>query len=162
LELEGLLGRRIESERSLLFLDEIQATPYALAALRYFYEERPELPVIVAGSLLEFTLAKHAFSMPVGRVEYHHIGPVSFSEFIACADSDLNPWREAAARLETVPESAHRRLLSRMREYFYNLSREERAREVKACIELLNCAQICQKVVASHFPCMPWRRYPWR
>ena len=55
LEIEGLLGRKIERARSLLFLDEIQATPNALAALRYFFEERPELPVIVAGSLLEFT-----------------------------------------------------------------------------------------------------------
>ncbi len=119
LDIEGLLGRKIGSERSLLFLDEVQATPHALAALRYFYEERPELPVVAAGSLLEFTLAKHAFSMPVGRVEYHHLGPLTFSEFIACTEPDLNPWREAAARFETVPETAHRRLLSRLREFLY-------------------------------------------
>jgi predicted AAA+ superfamily ATPase len=56
-ELEGLLGRNILKSGSLLFLDEVQATPHALAALRYFYEELPELPVIAAGSLLEFALA---------------------------------------------------------------------------------------------------------
>jgi chromate transport protein ChrA len=49
-EIEGLLGRRIEAANSLLFLDEIQATPHALAALRYFYEEMPELPVVAAGT----------------------------------------------------------------------------------------------------------------
>jgi hypothetical protein len=51
-------------------LDEIQATPHALEALRYFFEERPELPVVAAGSLLEFALSREAFSMPVGRVQY--------------------------------------------------------------------------------------------
>ena len=77
--LEGLLGRNVLAPGSLLFLDEVQATPHALAALRYFYEELPELPVIAAGSLLEFTLSQHSFSMPVGRVEYHHVGPVFFN-----------------------------------------------------------------------------------
>ena len=45
-------------------------------ALRYFYEEKPELHVVAAGSLLEFTLADAHFSMPVGRVEYLHMGPM--------------------------------------------------------------------------------------
>ncbi len=40
----------------MLFLDEIQAAPEALAALRYFREEMPELHVVAAGSLLEFAL----------------------------------------------------------------------------------------------------------
>ena len=51
-ELEGLLGRKIISPGSILFLDEIQSTPNALQALRYFYEDLPELPVVAAGSLL--------------------------------------------------------------------------------------------------------------
>ena len=33
----------------LLFLDEIQEIPEALACLRYFYEELPDLPVVAAG-----------------------------------------------------------------------------------------------------------------
>lgn len=67
LELEGLTGRPLRSENALLFLDEVQATLHAIAALRYFYEEMPDLPVIAAGSLLEFALSRKAFSMPVGR-----------------------------------------------------------------------------------------------
>lgn len=118
-ELEGLLGRNILKSGSLLFLDEVQATPHALAALRYFYEELPELPVIAAGSLMEFALAEHSFSMPVGRVEYHHVSPVSFSEFLECFDPDLEVWREAAGRFEVIPEMAHQRLLGRLREYLF-------------------------------------------
>jgi len=173
LELEGLLGRPVLGERPLLFLDEIQAAPNALAALRYFYEEMPTLPVIAAGSLLEFTLAKHSFSMPVGRVEYHHLPPVRFSEFLDTLEPDLNLWRESAARLTPIPETAHQRLLSRLREYLFvggmpeavlefsesikyvNLSREERGREIKACVELLSRAQVCQKVEASHCSGVP-------
>ena len=78
-ELEGLLdqgdrpraeGRPLLAPGSMLFLDEIQATPHALPALRYFFEDHPELPVIAAGSLLEFVLSEHAFTMPVGRIQY--------------------------------------------------------------------------------------------
>ncbi|MFM8765325.1 MAG: ATP-binding protein, partial [Spartobacteria bacterium] len=118
-EIEGLLGRRVVTENALLFLDEIQATPHALAALRYFYEEMPGLPVVAAGSLLEFTLADHEFSMPVGRVEYLHLGPVAFSEFLAAADSGLVSYLEAAGRFEEIPETAHARLVERLREFLF-------------------------------------------
>ena len=37
---------------------------------------------MAAGSLLEFVLAEHDFSMPVGRVEYLHMGPMTFTEFL--------------------------------------------------------------------------------
>lgn len=61
---------------------EIQAAPKVLARLRWFAEELPQLPVVAAGSLLEFVLADHAFSMPVGRITYLHLEPLSFSEFL--------------------------------------------------------------------------------
>jgi len=65
-----------------LFIDEIQGIPKLLQCLRYFYEEMPRLPVIAAGSLLEFALQDHSFPMPVGRIEYFHVGPVSWEEFL--------------------------------------------------------------------------------
>ena len=77
-----LTGQPIAPGTDLLFLDEIQAAPEALAALRYFHEEKPELHVVAAGSLMEFTLADAKFSMPVGRVEYLHLGPLTFDDFL--------------------------------------------------------------------------------
>ena len=44
--LELANGRRIVAGRTLLFLDEVQACPRAIMALRYFYEQVPELHVI--------------------------------------------------------------------------------------------------------------------
>ena len=82
LNLIAAVANRPLSDRSLLFLDEIQAAPHALASLRYFLEDMPERPVIAAGSLMEFTLAEHSFPMPVGRIEYLHLGPMTFTEFL--------------------------------------------------------------------------------
>ena len=68
--------------KTLLFLDEIQNAPKVLATLRYFYELMPELHIISAGSLLEFALENISFSLPVGRIEYMYLGPMTFEEFL--------------------------------------------------------------------------------
>lgn len=97
----------------MLFLDEIQAVPEAIPALRYLYEDRPGLPVLAAGSLLELTLRAHDFSMPVGRVEYLHLGPMTFNEFLlALGEENLverlrSLW---TSDLASWPQTAHRRL----------------------------------------------------
>ena len=66
---------------TLLFIDEIQNSPRAVAMLRYFYEEANWLYVIAAGSLLE-SLINRTISFPVGRVEYLAVHPCSFTEFM--------------------------------------------------------------------------------
>src|SRR5690242_18389336 len=68
--LNSYFKKDIIPNKSLLFLDEIQAAPQLLAKLRWFAEEMPELPVIAAGSLLDFCLNEYEHSMPVGRVTY--------------------------------------------------------------------------------------------
>lgn len=70
------------ANQTLLFLDEIQATPEILARLRWFAEEMPELAVVAAGSLLEFALENYSHSMPVGRVSYAYVEPMGFAEFL--------------------------------------------------------------------------------
>ena len=79
---------RSRSESTILFLDEIQAAPSAFAALRYFFEEVPELPIVAAGSLMEFMLSDHSFSMPVGRIQYLDLGPMTFTEFLQAVGQD--------------------------------------------------------------------------
>lgn len=131
LELEGLTGKKAVPGKSLLFLDEIQAIPEAIAALRYFYEDRPDLAVVAAGSLLEFALSRHSFSMPVGRIEYLHLGPMTFREFLEETDSYGAEWvkdlvfdwqrqqdDQLSGRLD-IPASIHQRLLNRQREYLF-------------------------------------------
>jgi predicted AAA+ superfamily ATPase len=76
-----LLEKTIVPGRTLLFFDEIQCAPKAIAALRYFYEIVPSLHVIAAGSLLDFTLEK--IGLPVGRISTFYIHPICFIEFLA-------------------------------------------------------------------------------
>jgi len=82
-EISLALNRPLIPESMLLFLDEIQAAGEVIAKLRWFTEEMPGLAVAAAGSLLEFTLGDHSFSMPVGRVSFLHIEPMGFPEFLA-------------------------------------------------------------------------------
>jgi predicted AAA+ superfamily ATPase len=118
-ELEAVSGINIGSENTLLFLDEIQSTPYAIQALRYFYEERSHLPVIGAGSLLEFTLADHHFSMPVGRISYYHLGPLTFNEYLDSVSPELIDYLNGFHPGQDIPLAAHRKLLQRQREYLF-------------------------------------------
>ena len=76
------------SDRSILFLDEVQPAPSAFASLRYFFEDMSERPVLAAGSLMEFMLSDHPFSMPVGRIEYLNLGPMTFTEFLKAVGQD--------------------------------------------------------------------------
>lgn len=116
-EIEAIVRHPVREAGGLLFLDEIQAVPEAIPALRYLAEDRPGLPVAAAGSLLEFALAKHNFSMPVGRIAYLHLGPMDFREYARERESDLLRYLDAEAVLAGIPEAAHARLLRLLREY---------------------------------------------
>jgi len=123
--LEAYTGRIISPDGSaLLFLDEIQASPEVLAKLRWFAEELPRLPVIAAGSLLDFALADHSFSMPVGRIAYLHLEPLGFEEFLDALGEQ--PLARALAELEVkqvrrdpdpFPEALHQKAVALFREY---------------------------------------------
>ena len=109
-------GTRIVSGETLLFLDEIQACPRAIMALRYFYEQMPELHVIAAGSLLEFALGE--ISVPVGRVQYLHLYPMTFREYLLGIGNEVAA--EAAAQHPSeVDEGIQRQLLKELKSYFF-------------------------------------------
>jgi predicted AAA+ superfamily ATPase len=116
--LELKYGKTIDLEHTLLFLDEIQAAPEVFAKLRYFYEDLPGLPIIAAGSLLDFVLEDHTFSMPVGRIEYLHLGPMSFEEFlVANGNSMLVDFIQHYSVAEDLPGSVHSDLVSLFKTY---------------------------------------------
>lgn len=111
-----LATQRIIPGNTLLFFDEIQACPRAITALRYFYEEMPELHVVAAGSLLAF--AFDDISVPVGRVRYLYLYPLTFYEYL------LAMGREPMAEyLVTSPAhvspSVQKMILGELRNYFF-------------------------------------------
>lgn len=80
-------GKARHPGSTLLFIDEIQNSPVAIARLRYFYEQAPWIHVIAAGSLLE-NLVDVKASFPVGRVQYLAVRPCSFYEFLDATGHD--------------------------------------------------------------------------
>lgn len=108
----------IDPSNTILFLDEIQVVPHLLAKLRWFAEEMPELPVIAAGSLFDFALADHEFSMPVGRIGYMYLEPLSFEEFLeAIGRKELREYLESYHLSKEVPEAIHKELTTALKEY---------------------------------------------
>ena len=68
-------------EDTLVILDEIQEAPRGITALKYFQEKAPQYHVIAAGSLLGIAMHKND-SFPVGKVDFMHLYPLSFYEFL--------------------------------------------------------------------------------
>ena len=111
-----LRGKPVEPGHTLLFIDEIQECPAAVMALRYFYEQVPELHVVGAGSLLEFALEAEQLRMPIGRIQPLFMHPLSFSEFLSALGEEpaLQASRTHAVSLSTA---VHDHLVALLRTY---------------------------------------------
>lgn len=108
------LGKKKKDGKTLIFIDEIQNSPKTIALLRYFYEQRPDLYVVAAGSLLE-NLIDVKVSFPVGRVQYLALRPCSFYEFLGAIDKN-----ELLAILSQKPEltvAFHEQLMHQFNQY---------------------------------------------
>ena len=112
-----LSGQKIIPGQTLLFLDEIQECPKAITALRYFKELLPELHIIGAGSLLEFVINDEMIRMPVGRVQFMHLKPLSFREFLKGAGFEpLCQWLDNT-NFKQSNLTAHEHLLKLIHQY---------------------------------------------
>lgn len=97
----------------LLFIDEIQENPKAIQQLRYFYEDKPELFIIAAGSLLEFALRKVP-SFPVGRIDYLYLYPINFEEYVLAVKDEV---AVEVLNQVPIPDYAHNSMLNLFNEY---------------------------------------------
>ena len=79
--LSSMAHNTIVPGKTLIFLDEIQEIPPIISTLKYFCENRPDIHIIVAGSLLG-VMNMRGESFPVGKVDIMHLYPMSFEEFL--------------------------------------------------------------------------------
>jgi len=149
--LELKLNRKITAEKTLLFLDEIQAAPPVLIALRYFYELMPELHIIAAGSLLEFVLEDHSFSMPVGRIEYLHLGPMTFEEFlVASGRANLYEFIHNYSLKTEFPKIIHDELSDLFKKYLIIGGMPEVIKTYLETDSIRNCEMVKQSLLSTY------------
>lgn len=85
--IELYVGRKIDPNNTLLIFDEVQEVPRALSSLKYFYENAPQYHIVCAGSLLGIAL-HGGTSFPVGKVDFLHLYPLSFKEFLMATEGE--------------------------------------------------------------------------
>ena len=86
-ELSLAVGFKINSDDTLIILDEVQECPQALTSLKYFNENAPEYDIIAAGSYLG--VAHHeGTGFPVGKVEFIKLYPLDFTEFLMATGNE--------------------------------------------------------------------------
>lgn len=115
--LSAYYGTPIIDGETLLFYDEIQGCPKAIQSLRFFYESKPGLHVIAAGSLLEFALSGLS-SWGVGRIRSVNMYPMSFDEFLLANDQDaLIELKKDASPGNPLNLVFHERLINHLRNF---------------------------------------------
>jgi len=149
--IEAELATTIKPDSSLLFLDEIQAAPQLFSKLRWFKEDMQTLPVIAAGSLLDFALNKYRFSMPVGRITYFHLDPMSFFEFLLAIGNEALFRKVSAFSLKTkLPDSLHEKCLGLYHDFCLVGGMPEVLREWVDSNKLKSCLKIQQDLLATY------------
>lgn len=115
--LSAIIGFDIVAGSTILVLDEIQECPKALTALKFFYEDMPELDIVVAGSLLGLSLHGGA-SFPVGKVDMLYLYPMNFEEFLMAMGKGIMV-EMLHERNTMVIESIREEYISLLRQYYY-------------------------------------------
>jgi predicted AAA+ superfamily ATPase len=148
-ELSALFDIPIEKEKTLLFFDEIQSCTDAIASLRYFYEQMPELHVIAAGSLLEFALEEIP-TFGVGRIESMFMYPFSFREFLcAIGHESWTKLVDEATPEKPVPEAIHGKIIEQLKYFLVVGGMPEVVVEFAETHDFLRCQKILNNLLVA-------------
>ncbi|MDR0437916.1 MAG: AAA family ATPase [Bacteroidales bacterium] len=148
-ELSALFGKPIVAGKTLLFLDEVQSCTEAIAALRYFYEQMPELHVIAAGSLLEFALEELP-SFGVGRIDSMFMYPFSFCEFLGATGHET--WVkliEKATPEKPISDAIHGKIIEQLKNFLIIGGMPEVVAEFVRTRDFLRCQKILNSLLVS-------------
>lgn len=149
-QMAAMYGQPIHAGKTLLFLDEIQACPEAIMALRFFKEDLPALHVIAAGSLLEFALEELP-TFGVGRIHSMFMYPMTFDEFLqATGEQLLMDARDQATPLKPLPEPLHHKLIELLRIYMLVGGMPEVVAQWVETHNFLACQEIQDDIVTSY------------
>ncbi|MCR5608746.1 MAG: ATP-binding protein [Lachnospiraceae bacterium] len=118
-EIEFIENIKINCGKTLIIFDEIQEVPRAITALKYFCENKKELHVACAGSLLGVILKQKNISFPVGKVNRLQMYPMSFREFLIASGEEkyIELFKEWPVERE-IPQIYTKPLERLLKEYY--------------------------------------------
>ncbi len=143
-------GKKISSQDTLIFFDEIQIVPEVLTSLKYFQEEAPEYHIIAAGSLPGVSVAKES-SFPVGKVNFMMLYPMSFLEYLVAFGEELLAEKlQEKQDAEPFLEVIHERLLSHFKRYLYLGGMPEVLQEYKTNGDIALVREIQNEILEAY------------
>ena len=149
-QLSAMVGKPIVAGQTLLFIDEIQASAEAIMALRFFKEDMPDLHVIAAGSLLEFTLETLP-TFGVGRIHSMFVYPMTFDEFLtACGEQLLLEARNNATAKTPLALPLYERLVGLFRSYMLVGGMPEVVAKWVETRDYLACQEVQDDIVLTY------------
>jgi uncharacterized protein len=141
-------GIQINPENTLFIFDEIQEVQKGLTAMKYFYELAPQYHIIVAGSWLGISMQQNN-SFPVGKVDFMHLYPLSFMEFIENLDEKALTDHIRANNWDLI-RPFHDKLVSLTRLYYYVGGMPEAVQTYINSKDLLKVRDVQSKIIQGY------------
>lgn len=149
-ELSIYYKQDIRPEADLLILDEIQASSLALNALKYFEEKRSDIHIIGAGSLLGVKMSAPG-SFPVGKVNFLHLFPMTFMEFLdGIGESRHRQLIEDVNEPIPFPEAFHANLIDLLRLYYFTGGMPEAVKSYAETGNAQETRKIQEEIIKSY------------
>lgn len=119
LQVSMLAGDRMkDKEKTLIFIDEIQAYPQLLTLLKFLAQDN-KFTYIASGSLLGVTLSETT-SIPMGSIRQISMFPLDFEEFLyanGLNELAISSMRKKFEQREALDEAAHNKMMDYFRKY---------------------------------------------
>jgi len=149
-KLAAIYKTPILPSKTLVFFDEIQSCKPAIASLRFFYEEYPDLHVIAAGSLLEFALQEIP-SFGVGRIRSIYMYPFSFNEFLLAQGYEGSVAEKKRASVDSpLMDVFHKQLINQLRSYLLVGGMPECVRTWIEKTDYLACRRVQNEILETY------------
>jgi predicted AAA+ superfamily ATPase len=141
---------KIKPEADLVVFDEIQVSNRALSALKYFEEKRKDIHIVAAGSLLGAKLSTPG-SFPVGKVNFLHLFPMTFMEFLdGVGESRYRRLLENVSKPVPFSEALHVHLIDLLRQYYFVGGMPEAVNHFAETANVREIRQIQEEIIKSY------------
>jgi hypothetical protein len=149
-ELSIYMNLEIQPGIDLIIFDEIQVSNQALNSLKYFAEQKNDVHIAAAGSLLGVKMSVPG-SFPVGKVNFYYLHPMTFFEFLdAMGESRYRNLLEDIETPTPLAEAFHSHLVDLLRFYYFVGGMPEAVKHFADQGNALEIREIQQEIIKSY------------